>query len=172
VEYTETFKRKMIQRMLGPGAKSANQLSKEVDVHQVTLSRWKREAATLTAMAPVKPPPSTAKTPRSALEKLRLVLEADKCSPDELGAFLRREGLHEADLVQWRQTMTDALDGRSMAAASERGGVKSKRIRELERELLRKERALAEAAALLILQKKVRALWGDEDDDTKDGSDT
>lgn len=37
-----------------------------------------------------------------------------------------------------------------------------KRIRELERELHRKDQALAEAAALLILRKKLNALWGDD----------
>jgi transposase len=43
-------------------------------------------------------------------------------------------------------------------------------VRELEKELRRKDRALAETAALLVLQKKVRAIWGDGDDDTKSGS--
>ena len=41
-----------------------------------------------------------------------------------------------------------------------------RRVRELERELNRKEKALAEAAALLVLKKKAQAIWGDEDDDT------
>ena len=40
-------------------------------------------------------------------------------------------------------------------------------MRELEKQLRRKDRALAEAAALLVLQKKIQALWGDEDDDTE-----
>ena len=43
-------------------------------------------------------------------------------------------------------------------------------IKDLERQLRRKDKALAEAAALLILQKKVRELWGDEDDDTDEGN--
>jgi hypothetical protein len=47
VEYSETFKRKMVQRMPGPKGKSATELGKEVNVHQVTPSRWKREACTL-----------------------------------------------------------------------------------------------------------------------------
>ena len=40
-----------------------------------------------------------------------------------------------------------------------------KRIRELEKDLNRKEKALAEAAALLILRKKVRAIWGSNEED-------
>ncbi|MCU0657792.1 MAG: hypothetical protein MUF64_21785 [Polyangiaceae bacterium] len=83
----------------------------------------------------------------------------------ERGSWLRQQGLHEAELVQWRQTMVDALDAPRSEAAS-KTAVQSKRIRQLERELQRKEKALAEAAALLVLQKKVRALWEAEDDDT------
>jgi transposase len=168
VEYTETFKKKMIQRMLMPGAKSATELSKEVHVHQVTLSRWKREASTLAAMAASKPSTPAAPVTRTAQDKLRLVLEATKCSPGELGAFLRREGLHEAELGQWREAMTAALEGPRREAVTGKTAAQAKRIRELERELHRKDRALAETAALLVLQKKVRAIWGDEDDDTTD----
>jgi transposase len=42
----------------------------------------------------------------------------------------------------------------------------SKRVRELEKQLRRKDKALAEIAALLVLPKKVQAICGDEDDDT------
>jgi hypothetical protein len=94
-----------------------------------------------------------------------LLLAFEALPEAERGAWLRQQGLHEAELVQWRQTMVDALDEpRSEAAV--KNVVQSKRIRQLERELQRKEKALAEAAALLILQKKVRALWEAEDDDT------
>jgi hypothetical protein len=47
----------------------------------------------------------------------------------------------------------------------------ARRVEQLERELHRKDKALAEAAALLVLQEKVQALWGDEDDDTEKESD-
>jgi hypothetical protein len=55
------------------------------------------------------------------------------------------------------------LRGTKQVAATVVG---SKRIKELERELARKEKALAEAAAIVILQKKVHAFLADEDDDT------
>ena len=40
-----------------------------------------------------------------------------------------------------------------------------KKTRRLEKELRRKDKALAEAAALLVLQKKAQAIWGDDGDD-------
>ena len=69
----------------------------------------------------------------------------------------RARGLRLAELEQWRLALDE--EGRASTATT-------KRIRKLERELARKEKALAEAAALLVLKKKVESLWEDEDDDT------
>ncbi|MEI2420412.1 hypothetical protein V6O07_09065 [Arthrospira platensis SPKY2] len=38
------------------------------------------------------------------------------------------------------------------------------KLQELEREVRRKDKALAETAALLVLQKKLQAIWGDKED--------
>jgi transposase InsO family protein len=84
-------------------------------------------------------------------EKLRVVVEGGRLSDDKLGEFLRREGLHEAQVREWRTSAEAAFVD---AGRSTRPSTEGKRIKELERELLRKDRALAEAAALLILQKK------------------
>jgi len=100
----------------------------------------------------------------TAEEKLAVVIEAASLADEELGAFLREKGLHQANLKQWRQTILSGL-GESKARSS-KPSAETRRIRELERELARKEKALAEAAALLILKKKAQALWGDEDDTT------
>jgi hypothetical protein len=85
-----------------------------------------------------------------------------------LGEFLRREGLHDEDLQRYRdEVRSAALQGLSGAAAS-RASLPGEqaRIKELERELRRKEAALAETAALLVLRKKAVALWGEEGGDT------
>jgi transposase-like protein len=92
------------------------------------------------------------------------VLEAAALSDAELGEFLRRKGLHEAQLEEWRRLATEAL-GNSQRQ-SRKPSAEEARIRELEKELRRKDKALAEAAALLVLQKKARAIWGDGGDDT------
>lgn len=97
-------------------------------------------------------------------EKLRVVLDAQGLEGEALGELLRCEGLHEADLVEWRRVVLAALGPTSKVQA---GSGEAKRVRELERELLRKDKALAETAALLVLKKKVHDYWGDEDDITK-----
>ena len=100
----------------------------------------------------------------SAEEKYAVMIEAASLPDEDLGAFLREKGLHQANLTQWRQEMLAGL-GKSKVR-SLKPSAETRRIRELERELARKEKALAEAAALLILKKKAQALWGDEDDNT------
>jgi transposase len=40
-----------------------------------------------------------------------------------------------------------------------------KRAKQLEKELQKKEKALAEAATLLLLRKKAQAIWGDDEEE-------
>jgi transposase len=163
--YSEAFKTKMVQRMAGPEARSAMSLSGETGVSQSSLSKWLREAK-VRPMTDEQKPPKKEKRPEdwTAAEKLAAVMEATGLRDAELGEFLRRKGLHEAQLTQWRQAALEALGG---GAKPGRAPSESRRVRELEKEVQRKDKALAEAAALLVLQKKVRAIWGDADDDTE-----
>ena len=165
----------MIQRMAGPEGISASALATEVGVHQPTLSRWLRQARTVSPMGASgddkkrQEPKSTRQW--NAEDKLRIVQEAAELSDEDLGAFLRREGLHMAQLEEWRALVMAALSTPAKSK-SRRSSAESKRIRALEKELNRKEKALAEVAALLALQKKVREIWGDEDDSTPTKSET
>lgn len=173
--YSEMFKRKMVQKMTGPDALSASALSKQVDVPQTTLSKWLRKAGIESSFtyprrqndAVQMRHPVTKKSPNewSPEEKLKAVLEAASLTDEQLGEFLRRKGLHETHLQQWRIQMLDGL-GQARKAKARSNPNKTKQIRELEKELRRKDKALAETAALLVLKKKVQQIWGDEDDDT------
>lgn len=170
--YSKMFKHKMIQKMIGPDALSATALAKQVDVPQATLSAWLRKAGIPSryvlekqhngniTMAP--------KTPNdwSAEEKLKAALEAAALSDEQLGAFLRKKGIHETHLEQWRMQMLGGLGKGCAKGKPSRRNADIKRIRSLEKELRRKEKALAETAALLVLKKKVREIWGDEDGNT------
>jgi hypothetical protein len=153
--FSVAFKQKMVQRLTGKNAVSASQLAREMGIRQQSLSRWLEEARSLPIM------PSR---PRSLVrdwtveQKARVLAEAAKLDGEELTTYLEREGVKLPEYEQWRL----ALDEGGGASAAT-----NKRIRQLERELARKEKALAEAAALLVLKKKVATLYGeDEDDDT------
>lgn len=169
--YSKAFKALMIQKMADPERPSPVSLAEDIGVSRSTLYRWLSEAQSFDMVEEVKPVSfaesmqrlSTMKRPQdwSAEEKLAAVLEAASLSDDELGAFLRRRGLHEAQLQQWRDQMLVGLEPLPAKRAE------TKRIRELEKELRRKDKALAETAALLVLKKKAQEIWGDEDDDTE-----
>lgn len=168
--YGKKFRAKMVQRMSGPGSESATALSRKVGVPQATLSRWLREAGRVGGMnerrEEVPSGAGESKRPEdwTAEEKLKVVAEAVGLDDTELGVLLRREGLHEAQLEAWRKALLGTLEkpGRKGPSVTQ----ERRKIRKLERELKRKDKALAETAALLVLQGKARALWGDEGDDT------
>ena len=108
-------------------------------------------------------------------ERLAIVLEARSVAEQDLGAFLRRNGLHEADLAAWRRVALEAAE--TALAGQSRGKAQvtspeGKRVKELERELKyvqaemrEQERTLAKVTALLVLKKKVDLLDGVVDDD-------
>ena len=160
--YTKGFKARMIERMAGPEGISARALSEEVGVHQTTLSAWLK-AGSIRRVDPMKD--RDGHKSWTALEKLRIVHEASQLRDGELGAYLRREGVHDAQLRDWVEAATTALSS-TPQRKSRTSPKEAKRVRELEKDLRRKEKALAEVTALLALKKKLEALWGDEDGDT------
>lgn len=173
--YNDGFKARMIQRLTGPNAMSAMALARESGVSQPTLSRWLREARRLVTMKnDHEERHGNQRRPKdwTIEEKLKAVIAAAAIPDAELGEFLRKNGLHEAQIKEWRRAIQDAFsDGRKREERSKSAG-DSKKISQLEKELLRKDRALAEVTALLALKKKLNALWGEEDGDTSSKKET
>ena len=87
----------------------------------------------------------------------QIVVEGCKLSGPQLIAYLEQQGIQLAHFERWRLALAE--DGQSSVAST-------KKIRTLERELARKEKALAEAATLLVLKKTIESHYQDEDDDT------
>ncbi len=154
-EYADTFKEAMVRKMAGPQGRSAGSLAAEVGVSQSTLSRWMRQYGRLATGG------TMGKRTRqwAAEEKLRAVLEYEKLDEEARGKYLREKGLFGVDLQKWRSEMLAAVGKRP-----KNGDAQGQRIRELEAELRRKEKALAETAALLVLKKKAQEIWGDRED--------
>ncbi len=161
MRYSQKFKERMIRQMVGVSRKSAHELGPEVGVSQSTLSKWLRDS-----IEPVSEPKDDtpeSETSDNPLKMAQLALQAGQLEGAQLGAFLRKHGLHHADLERWTAWLE-----RGPTAPPTKNTAKQdkKRIKQLERELKRKDKALAETAALLVLQKKVQAIWGDEDEGT------
>ena len=97
----------------------------------------------------------------SAEEKLQVIVEYERLDEEARGKYLRERGLYSVDIERWRKEVLGALTKKP----KKKGDPKDRRIRDLEGELWRKEKALAETAALLVLKKKARAIWGDGEDE-------
>ena len=163
-EYSEAFKANMVKKLMLPGGPTASALSIRSGICQPTLSRWLRDAKE-ESVSPRKP---SARVPRrpgewKPEEKLHLVAQAEGFRRHSR-EFLRRE------VFTRRTSPSGGVRPSSLSNARKDAGTSGRpSVRELERELLRKDKALAETAALLVLQKKVQHYWGDEDDSTKKG---
>jgi hypothetical protein len=100
---------------------------------------------------------------RQASEKLKLVIESKSIEPELMGEWLRGQGLHSEHIALWEQELATIVADKDDALKHELQQTK-KKLKETERELVRKDKALAELAALLVLKKKAAAIWGDNEE--------
>ena len=157
--YPETVKEAMVRKLTTPGAPSARALAQEVEITQSTLSRWVREYAKVGQAGGV----MKRRRPQdwTAEEKLDVVLEYEKLDEQERGTYLREKGLHAVHIERWKRQILEGLKG----SKSDKKDPRNTKIKELEKELGRKEKALAEAAALLVLKKKAQDIWGEREEE-------
>ncbi len=161
-KYSEEFKNAMIQKMTQPGAKTQTALGAEHGVSSKTLSRWLQERGRVGTMLNNKRRPQD----WAPTEKLEAVITYEKLSEAERGKYLRTQGLYTATLEQWKKEILEVLETAERGKKSTRQkDPKDQRIKELEKDLRYKEKALAETAALLVLKKKAQAIWGDREDE-------
>jgi transposase-like protein len=167
LRYSTKFKEKLVAKALGPDTSIAG-TARSAGISKATLYTWVQQARMGSVTKRRNKGGRPRKTGRwSPEDKLRIISEASALKDEELGAFMRHEGLHEADLEEMRAAALAGLEPKVVQRGPSR---EEKRIATLERELRRKEKALAEAAALLVLQKKFQALMEEEGDDTDDTS--
>ena len=153
--YPQELKASLIARMLPPNNVNIAELARETGIPKNTLYTWHSQARR--GGAPVVEENNS--TNLSSQEKFAVVLETASLNEVELGEYCRRKGLFPHQVATWRETCKQAhlpLDAR---ADRQKLRAQATEIKRLDAELLRKDKALAEAAALLVLQKKVRTLW-------------
>lgn len=150
--------------MMPPMNKTVSQVARETGISEPTLYTWRSE---LKSQGMAVPGNGKKAQEWSSEDKFGIVLETAPLNAVELAEYCRRKGLYAEEIAQWRTACAQANANAQQKAKSVREESKEdrKRIRQLEKELTRKEKALAEAAALLILRKKVQAIWGDKEED-------
>ncbi len=154
--YGQAFKDKAVARLLPPESASLEVVSREVGVGVATLERWREDAQTRPARGRA----------WSAGARLEAVITTAAMNEASKSAWCREHGVYPGDLDKWRTSCTTALvDPQDAPASPQATRADRKRIKELERDLLRKDRALAETAALLVLSKKVSAIFHKGEDE-------
>jgi transposase-like protein len=163
-KYPAERKEALLRQMMPPQNKLVSELARESGITEQTLYTWRRQLRNQGT-----PVPGSGKNAEewTSEDKFAVVLETAALNVTELAEYCRRKGLFAEQIASWRAACMSANTSAPQQARGQQLQSKEdkKRIRQLEKDLQRKEKALAEAAALLILRKKAQAIWGDKEDD-------
>jgi len=160
--YSPVFKRDLIQKVLARKDKKVDQVADEHGVSRASVFRWLKEYLANPLGMEMK-----ASRPQdwSAAAKTKALLETRFMTNEELGLYLRANGLYHCHLKEWRDEVM-GLMGRNrklnQIKNENEDSILRQRIKELQRELKRKDKALKEASALLALKKKAELIWGEQ----------
>lgn len=157
--YSEDFQKSIVSKYLNRGSKTADSIAQDAGISIASIYGWTKKYGNVQSMTNK---PGRRPNDRKAHEKFQLVMKYFSLPEEERGKFLRENGLHSENLEQWKKTMESGftLKPKSSELAEEK-----KKNKILEREIRRKDKALAEAAALIILKKKADLLWGMDEDE-------
>jgi transposase-like protein len=162
--YSEERKAAVLKKMLPPHNQSVAEVSREEGISDATLYNWRTQAKQQGL-----PVPGSGKTSDqwSAEAKLAVVIETAALNESELSQYCRQKGLYPEQVKEWKAACIQGQlsDVERRKQDREQAKKDKKRIKALERELNRKEKALAETAALLVLRKKLNAFWEEKEGD-------
>ena len=162
--YPAKRKAAILQKMLPPNNKPIAQLAKEEGIAQGTLCSWRAEAR---AKGKLMPDGDLSPKGWASVDKFAAVLETAALNESELSVYCRKRGLYPNQIKQWRIACEQANDWDRAQNKRLQDTTRNadKKIKALEKELTRKEKALAETAALLVLRKKAQAIWEESEDE-------
>ena len=165
--YSDAVKADVRRRMSPPNRQSVVEIARELGIHAITLYKW-RKAWRL--QGDVVPASEKEAESWSAADKFTVVLETAGLNATELGGYCRERGLYPEQVDRWRKAAQDAnaqpfLTMADQTDLQKRHQEDQREIKRLQQELRRKDKALAEAAALLIASKKIQAYWGEGGED-------
>ena len=164
MNYSPELKEALLRRMLPPHNESITKISREEGISEQTLRNWRDKARADGTAAP-----GTDAVPDdwSTQDKFLIVVETASMSEAELAEYARKKGLYVEQIKAWRDACMNANGGVAKQAAelSKKLKESERANRQLQKELERKEKALAETAALLVLRKKADAIWGDPEEE-------
>ena len=153
--YSIEFKKSIVRKCLLPESPGVYRTAEETGISVQTLYSWIRQLREDAELG------TEQGGERSILEKQELLLEASSHTPDSLGEWMRERGVHEEDLKLWRKEVRNALKRNDIQIKRELAAEK-KKVKSLEKELRRKEAALAEVTAIMVMKKKLEKYFGED----------
>ena len=165
--YSKELQQTVIGRMAPPRNQSVSSLSEEFGIPLATLYTWRSKALSRGELVGGHRSTSETASGWSAQAKLAAVIETASLTEAERVEYCRAKGLHVAELEQWKDTCLGSFAGQSERDlhAQRQHKDDQQKIHKLQRELTRKDKALAESAALLVLSKKLEAIWAEDEDE-------
>lgn len=157
-KYSPAFVEQALVKVFSRGGMSVQSVADDLNISYHTLKNWMARKAVSKTTTPA----TKEKRPQdwSAQEQLVALHETHGMTGETLNAWCREHGIFPHHLVEWQAAF--CMDRKESAAESKALRALKEDNDRLQREMRRKDKALAEAAALLVLQKKFRALWEDE----------
>ncbi len=161
--YSEERKQSVLKKMMPPLNVPVSQLVKETGISDCTLYTWRKEARLKGVVVPGNGKNAEA---WSSENKFAVVVETLSLNEAELAEYCRKKGLYVDQVKGWKVICQQAnAETHAKQTKGKKLSLKEKReIQSLKKELRRKEKALAETAALLVLRKKADAIWGEDED--------
>ena len=161
--YSSEIREVMVNKLCQPNGPSPYQLAKETGISVGSLYKWRHKAGGVKEMSKDRRPEDW-----SPEERLEAVFMAQGLSEHDYGEFLRSKGLYSHHIDEWKLGIQATFKTIKKKAGRPKKdpelAAAQKKLKILERDLLRKDRALAEQSAVIILQKKVDELWAEEEE--------
>ena len=156
---SQEAKNAILKQVINREGKPIRQIAKENNVSLSALDKWRNKAKLEGAAG------SPQKLPATPAERFEHILATAPLAESERGAYCRERGLYDFQLQQWKEEFI--MQSKDEKEGQQNAELKALRIENkvLKNDLQRKDKALAEASALLILKKKAALIWGDEEDD-------
>jgi transposase-like protein len=161
--YADERREAVVAKLLPPRNLSVSEVARQEGISVATIYKWRKEAREQGRCLPNAGDGGAAAW--SSKDKFAAVLETASMNAEETTEYCRRRGVFAEQILAWRHDCEQAASLSQHERRHEALDAKAQRqrIRELERDLRRKNAALAETAALLTLSKKAAAIWGDEE---------
>lgn len=170
VKYSDEFKQQAVQKLLNRGeGVTIEDIATPLGVAMSSINRWatnfRRSGSTnnkceaMTKQQNEKRPEDWTKS-----ERFAAILASEGLSDEQLSAYCRQQGIYVHHIEQWKLNFLGEDDESSPAQSQQKVRQLTQQVHKLKRDITRKDKALAETAALLVLQKKVQEIWNDEED--------